>query len=262
LSSDAQQLSELEAADRLQDILVSVATGDTGSEQGYQALRKRFRSQPETDIRLPEFVRRCRDLNQFWSFIKGSVSGYQPRREYLWSAFGPLIEFLELKEIQGSALAESGAISSFNSEAVRYAWKRALDRRFEDPEGAITAARTLVETVCKHVLDDRNEPYSDNEDLPTLWHKTAKLLQLAPSKHEEQPFKTILGNCASVVSGLANLRNTFGDAHGKGRKPVKPGLRHAELAVNLAGTMAAFLIATYEARQTAQASDEAGGDAR
>ena len=29
-----------------------------------------------------------------------------------------------------------------------------LDRRLEDPEGAITTARTLIETVYKHILDD------------------------------------------------------------------------------------------------------------
>ena len=28
-----------------------------------------------------------------------------------------------------------------------------LQRRFDDPDGAITAARTLLETVCKHILD-------------------------------------------------------------------------------------------------------------
>ncbi|WP_267905856.1 abortive infection family protein [Halomonas sp. A40-4] len=38
------------------------------------------------------------------------------------------------------------------------------------------------------------------------------------------------------------------NAHGKVPRPAKPKPRHAELAVNLAGTMAAFLIATLEAR--------------
>ena len=37
--------------------------------------------------------------------------------------------------------------------------------------------------------------------------------------------------------------------HGKGRLPVKPKARHAELAVNLAGTMAMFLISTWVERK-------------
>jgi hypothetical protein len=50
-----------------------------------------------------------------------------------------------------------------------------------------------------------------------------------------------------VVNGLASVRNRLSDAHGQGRKPVRPASRHAELAVNLAGTMALFLVATFEA---------------
>jgi Abortive infection C-terminus len=44
-----------------------------------------------------------------------------------------------------------------------------------------------------------------------------------------------------------NLRNRLGDAHGQGKRPVKPAPRHAELAVNMAGSLASFLLATFEA---------------
>ena len=91
-------------------------------------------------------------------------------------------------------------------------------------------------------------PYAPNEDLPRLWHLTAELLNLAPNQHQEPTFKAILGNCQSVVNHLAAIRNSAGDAHGQGRRSVKPAARHAELAVNLAGSMATFLFATWQAR--------------
>jgi hypothetical protein len=50
-----------------------------------------------------------------------------------------------------------------------------------------------------------------------------------------------------VVEGLGALRNRLSDAHGQGKRPVKPASRHAELAVNLAGATAVFLAATHEA---------------
>ena len=56
------------------------------------------------------------------------------------------------------------------------------------------------------------------------------------------------GHGQFVVNHLGAIRNKFGDAHGQGRKPIKPKARHAELAVNLAGTMAAFLVATWKER--------------
>ena len=77
---------------------------------------------------------------------------------------------------------------------------------------------------------------------------TAEGLNLAPSQHTEDAFKKILGGAQSVVNGLANLRNRLGDAHGQGKRPVKPLPRHAELAVNMAGSMASFLLATFEAK--------------
>jgi hypothetical protein len=54
-----------------------------------------------------------------------------------------------------------------------------------------------------------------------------------------------------VVDGLASLRNAFGDAHGKGLRHVKASKRHAELVVNLSGTICSFLISTHEAKNAA-----------
>ena len=88
-------------------------------------------------------------------------------------------------------------------------------------------------------------------DSPRLYRVTAEALTLAPSQHTEQVFKQILGGCTSVVEGLGSLRNRLGDSHGKGKKGVKPAPRHAELAVNLAGAMAIYLVETWKIRTEA-----------
>jgi hypothetical protein len=120
-----------------------------------------------------------------------------------------------------------------------------MDRRANDPEGAITLARSLLETVCKHILDDLNVTYKATADLPDLYKAVSKELNIAPSQHSEDIFKQILGGCTAVVEGLGALRNRLSDAHGRGRAGSKPSSRHAELAVNIAGTVAQFLVATY-----------------
>lgn len=144
--------------------------------------------------------------------------------------------------------AISSVLQRFDPEQVHARWTAALDRRTHDPAGAITLARTLLEDVCRWLLDDLGEVASDQDDLPALYRKLAKALKLAPDDHSEQVFKQILGSCQSVVESLGALRNKLGDAHGGGRRRAKPAARHAELAVNLAGSMATFLIATWEAR--------------
>lgn len=121
-----------------------------------------------------------------------------------------------------------------------------MERKVSDPEGAITISRTILETVCKHILDELEVEYDANKvELHQLYKLTADQLNLSPEQHTEKVFKQILGGCSAVVNGLGTLRNRYGDAHGKGKKPIKPAPRHAELAVNLAGTMAMFLVETY-----------------
>ena len=92
-------------------------------------------------------------------------------------------------------------------------------------------------------------PVRDNPDMNKLYRLTAEELRIAPSQHTEQVFKQILGGCTAVVEGLAALRNRLGDAHGKGKVGVRPAARHAELAVNLSGALAIYLLATHEARK-------------
>jgi hypothetical protein len=74
-------------------------------------------------------------------------------------------------------------------------------------------------------------------------------LFLAPKQHDAVRFKKILGSAHSVIDGLSTLRNDQGDAHGKGLKEYRSSARHARMAVGLAGTIASFLIETWQERQ-------------
>jgi hypothetical protein len=240
----------LDKAIRFQNGLIAHATSGAfdGGDEVYKELRLFFGSRADTKAKLPDFVRRCSDLAQFWGFIKYERARYAERRTLIWDAFRPLIEYLETQDRSPGVAPISATLEAFDPDHVHAAWQKALDRRAADPEGAIIAARSLLETVCKYVLDDAGAPYPDDADLPKLWALVAEQLNLAPHQHQEGVFKAIRGNCPVVVNNLGAIRNRVGDAHGQGRRSVKPKARHAELAVNLAGTMAAFLVATWKER--------------
>lgn len=144
--------------------------------------------------------------------------------------------------------AISQALADFDPDTVHARWTQALDRQNTDPAGAITLARTLLEDVCKWIIIEAGETYEEKDDLPVLYRKLAKILKLAPDGHTEPVFKQILGSCQSIVESLGSLRNKIGDAHSPGPKKVKPAARHAQLAVNLSGTMATFLVSTWATR--------------
>jgi len=241
--------SDFERAQYLQNMLISEATGGSAEDRDYQLLRRHFVDQSETKDLLPAFVKTNRDLAQFWQFIKYKYKRYAERREFIYSEFIPLLDYLEGKTSAPADATISDALRSFDEDSVHSVWSRALERRKSDPEGAITTARTLVETVCKHILDNRNIEYDQKKiELHELYKLTAKELNLSPSQHTEDIFKQILGGCSAIVNGLGTLRNKLGDAHGKGKRPVRPAPRHAELAVNLSGSLALFLVATYQAQ--------------
>lgn len=228
-------------------MLVSRATGVFPSDNEYQLLRRELIVITRIAEHLPRFVHTCRTLMEFWGVIS-ELPTYAERRERIRKEFDPLLTLLESDARAPSDTSIKTAIAKINSANVQEAWRKALDRRGTDPEGAITAARTLLESVCKHILDESNISYDDHADLPKLYGLASRQLNLSPSQHTERLFKQILGGCQTVVEGLGAMRNRLSDAHGKGKAGVKPAARHAELAVNLAGTMATFLLATWEAR--------------
>ena len=239
-------LTDLES---MKHMLTAVARGGERTDPTYATLRLRLIKSPIAG-RLPRFVHTCRDLNEFWGFIQPKFARYRDRTTFLAEQFAPLLDELERSDLHPAHEPIHQVLAKVDSEFVREAWQKALDRRNDDPEGAITSARTLLESVCKHILTAHGVAFDEKDDLPKLHALTLEQLNLAPSQHTEPLFKTLLGNCQSVVNTLGTLRNKLGDAHGKSPRQVKPAPRHAELAINLAGTMAAFLVATWEARST------------
>jgi hypothetical protein len=240
----------LEKVERLKMMVISQATGGGGNNLEFAKLRHELMKEPNLKSKLPKFLRICSDLSEFWAYIKPLFPTYRERRIYLRDEFLPVIEFLENSGGTPSDPNITATLAKIDSEHIQEAWRKALDRRESDPEGAITSARTLIEAVCKHILDETGTAYQDDWQLPQLYSEAAKQVKLSPAQHGEDIFKQILGGCHSVISGMAGMRNRFSDAHGKGKSAVKAAPRHAELAVNLAGSMATFLVATWEARKS------------
>ncbi|WP_409560315.1 abortive infection family protein [Hyphomicrobium sp. MC8b] len=240
----------LDKALALQTLLIDRATGQPADVGSYAELRRAILADLELRKLAPSCIRECRDLDAFWSWIKQQSATYEGRRVLIRSSFADLLQYLEDRPPRHpSDLLHASTLSAFDTGSVRVAWEKALLRRDSDPEGAITAARTLLETVCKHVLAVQSVEAPEDGDLPKLYRLAAQTLGLAPSQHTEEAFRSILGGCTTVVNGLATLRNRIGDAHGAGPLAVRPSPRHAALAVNLAGAMASFLVETWEARR-------------
>ena len=233
-------------------------TTQGGSEAAYKLARIRLTEDPASKRLLPSFVRYSNDAASVQSALSSVASGsgsWAIRRGHVNDAFIALLNFLESGGGAADATITDG-LDVYDAPAVQAFWAKALERRTTDPDGAVTAASTLLEEVCKHIIEDSGAKWETKWNVPKLYSEAAKILKLAPSQHQEEVFKTILGNCQSIVQSIGSLRNKGGDAHagGRSRVPFKP--RHAALTVNLAGSMALFLIETWQARIEEQSTSD------
>jgi hypothetical protein len=202
------------------------------------------------------------DVQRLLRLIEREIAVHQPDKDSLpESPIGRVIIGLEqegyvlegyrvLPTAKTPLVSQQKHLMAINSQSVMDDWSRMLAAAETDPEDAITAARAVVESTCKSVLEELQIPYEDKWSFGRLYKETARALQLSPRGYREQVFKQILGGMFSVTNGLAEVRNAFGDAHGKGKRPVRATPRHARLAVNAAGTLAVFLLETLEARDS------------
>lgn len=228
----------------IQNMLVAHVTGGQASDTDYKEIRSELITNAAIKDEIPTFLKKYQNLSQFWAFIKKKFSTYQARREFIWNSFSTILAKLESEQNYPLDDIASQKLEKINQSYIQKEWQKALERRADDPEGAITSARSLLETVCKFVLDTKQIQYKDSDDLPKLYKQTSEVLNLSPTQHTENIFKEILSGCISVVKGLGSLRNKLSDAHGKGITYVAPSQRHAEFAVNIAGATSIFLLET------------------
>ena len=229
---------------QLQSIMIDRVTYFRGGPEAvrlYGALRASLMRDDALRTRLPQAVRVCRMLDDLWDFIQPNFPTYASRRSFFREEFDSLITYLENLTNNPSSEILDGSFSDFSVAGVQNLWNKASERIEQDPEGAITAARSLIESVCKHVLDEAGEQYGD---LDNIYRQASRLLGLAPDERSEQSFRQLSGACNSIVGSLNEIRNRFGDAHGRSGSDAAPLPRHAELAVNVAGSLAIFIMRT------------------
>jgi hypothetical protein len=65
----------LEQVRMIENILLAACEGDRTSDRLYRQLRGILLQGPIIKPLLPSFVRTSRDLNHFWSYIKGQDNG-------------------------------------------------------------------------------------------------------------------------------------------------------------------------------------------
>jgi len=147
--------------------------------------------------------------------------------------------------------ALSATVATIDFDTVQRDLDRALASAETDPEDAVTAACSVIESVCRSVLGELGLPLPAQLDVQGLYKAVREPLGLAPGKEDVSPeiagdVRAILGGLNAAVQGIGALRTHAGDAHGRGRGFRRLDSRIARLAIHAASGIALFVIETWQ----------------
>ncbi len=152
----------------------------------------------------------------------------------------------------GGQLAIRAARTTFDAEYIQRQIGRIEQAIEGDPALAIGTAKELVESTLRAVLEARAVNADTSADIAKLMRLVQKQLRLVPDEVTDaakaaDSVRRVLGSLATVVQGMAELRNAYGSGHG--HAPSRRGLtsRHARLAAGAASTLCVFLWETHVA---------------
>lgn len=117
----------------------------------------------------------------------------------------------------------------------------------ENPGLAFDLAKTLVESACRTVLDERSVAYAATDDLPKLFRSATQNLAFLPVTASDvtqvrKSLQQTLSGLSTAIQGICELRNQCGFAsHGSGEpRPVMEAVQ-ALLAAEAADAIVGFL---------------------
>lgn len=192
-----------------------------------------------------EYNKDYEDLENF-----GGSSRYDERYRKIYLKCKEILDKLKNENLFVKQASEE-LKEKFSSEYMNKQITLMMDIQDKNPTSAIGKAKELIESCCKTILDEKNIQYDKNDDLPKLTNKTLDALSLLPSHIKStdpgaKSIKTLLGCLKTITTNLAEIRNIFGEGHGKSASFKGLEARHARLAVGCSITFVEFIWNTFE----------------
>jgi hypothetical protein len=180
--------------------------------------------------------------------LRLTLDGLELRRQ------GPAVRLVNASTSAAVLESLASATHALDLDTVRTDLDRALASAETDPEDAVTAACSIVESVCKSVLAELGLPLPAVKDVQHLFKAVQEPLGLSPARKDlpdeiSVDVKMVLQGLASMVQGIGALRTHGGDAHGREKGFKRIDARIARLAIHSASCAAVFIIETWQQKR-------------
>lgn len=141
--------------------------------------------------------------------------------------------------------------ANYEMDTVSRDLERALVSAATDPEDAVTAACSLVESMCRSILIELGAELPPKKDVASLYRAVREPLGISPDRSDIpkevlDDVRKVLSGLTTVIEGIGGLRTHGGDAHGRERGYRRIDPRIAALSIHAASTVALFLIETWQ----------------
>jgi hypothetical protein len=167
--------------DWLKNQLIQRATGGTMDDNEYSTIRQELVGEELLRDKLPDFLHRCRNSQEFWGYIKTKFAHYQERRDYLRDEFNPALTFLE----EEARRPHGGVCQSFSRRHGLVDDEPEISIREDAPEdfryfllsaaqGSLGLSPRIVREIVCDVL--RRRPDASNwSEYPNIWGEVEEL---------------------------------------------------------------------------------------
>ena len=142
----------------------------------------------------------------------------------------------------------AAATGLFEAQGFYSPYKNLEDARKALRDGnydhAITQSAGCLESTMKCIHDELGEPLPSSKDITGLWKSTRGLLRFDEIEPTDSAVK-LVNVLHATVTAIGGLRNSLGDAHGKGTIPPEISENIAELSINTCATLSTMIIRRY-----------------
>lgn len=143
--------------------------------------------------------------------------------------------------------------AAWTLDTLEREFQRAFENLDHDPEASVTAACSMLESVCKSIIAARQITPPKSLDIQNRYKAIREPLGLSPNKNVvdseiEADVRTILSGLSNSIQGIGALRTHSGTAHGRERGFRRLDPRIARLEVSTSSTLTLFLVETWEKR--------------
>lgn len=178
---------------------------------------------PYPNINFSDSVFRYASVTKLaWSHLQDYLGSASP---YPSQGLAPIFIPFDLKRLQISSEVHASALKAVNSIAAH-------------PDSAVSHARAAIEATLKHVLGSRSELLE--KSLPRQAAEVRKLLRL------EKEYADLGTRLVSVIETVGDIRNAFGDSHGKAPGERGATRSEAQLTVGIALLVCEYFLDRHE----------------